>query len=230
MNRSMFLLQFLLPMALFMAAQGADAATIDPAELQVGGVVRVPSCSIVASAGGNYDFGLRSQAVLPVTGHLALQPQTQTWTVDCGAARTFLMYSITDNRESSSSVVDQAHFGLGSVPGRDRSRIGYYVLNMSNARVDGSPKTVLLLQSGLGTLPFANPNYFKWRPGYSWHTSTASGGPWNAASPSQAGSRFEVDIRVSPYLASRDVVGGGQPITDAVKLDGSATITFSFGL
>lgn len=229
MNPCMRILALLMPVAL--SAVMADAhAAVDPADLAVAGTVRTPACTLSATAAGVYQYGDMSQSLLPVTGHVALAPQTQTWTVDCGAARTFLMYSISDNRASSASVVGESNFGLGSMPGVDDSKIGYYTVGMSNAKVDGVAKSVLYVD-GSGTRADASPIviYFKSRRGYSWHTATGAGGPW-ADFRSQAGSRFDVDLQVSPQLASRSVVGGGHPIVDKVDMDGSATVTFSFGL
>lgn len=213
------------------ATTSAGAAPgIDSAELSVNGAVRLPACALLASGSGHYDYGARPQSVLPATGHVPLPSQDQTWTVDCGGARTYLMYSVSDNRAASASEVGVTHFGLGSMPGVDTSRIGYYTITMANAKVDGLPRSVLYVDAnGTTADAAAGVLYYKTRRGYSWHTSVGTGGPW-ADFRSQAGSRFEVDMRVSPFLASRSVVGGGHPIVDTVNLDGSATVTFSFGL
>lgn len=229
MNRSTFSAIVLLSLALPVGGMQAAQAAVGSADIAVSATVRTPVCTLSASGAGVYHYDLLSQSILPSTGHVPLTPQDQTWTVDCGGGRTHLMYAITDNRAASASTAAVTNFGLGAMEGVADSRIGYYTLTLTNAKVDGVAKSVLYVSAD-GTYADATPVvYYQSRRGYSWHTGTGSGGAW-ADLRSQAGSRFEVDVRVSPFLASRSVVGGGKPITENIDLDGSATVTFSFGL
>lgn len=229
MDRSTCSAAVLSSLALLLGVVDIIHAAPGPADIAVNGTVRTPVCTLAASGGGVYQYELLSQSMLPTTGHVPLPPQNQTWTVDCGSGRTHLMYSITDNRAASVSAVAVSNFGLGAMAGVEGSRIGYYTLTLTNGKVDGAPKSVLYVSTD-GTYADATPVvYYQTRRGYSWHTSTGSGGSW-ADLRSQAGSRFEVDVQVSPFLANRTLVGGGKPITESVNLDGSATVTFAFGL
>lgn len=221
--------KFLLSLALTTMAMAAHA-DINSKSLEVKGTIRTPTCQVNLPDGGVYDYGTMSLSVLPTptSEHLALEKKTKTWAVDCGSAQTYLSVSFADLRSGSLSVTgDNRFFGLGSVDGIENSKIGYYMLTLSNAKVDGNPRSIGILMGNAAYATAATETMSIYRA-YTWWTSTATGG-WTAVAGA-IGSHFEMDIAVSPFLASKSVVGGGSPVVSQVNMDGLVAVTYAFGL
>jgi hypothetical protein len=205
----------------FLAA-GAAMAEAPTAELKVIGTLEVPSCSVDVDSDGVYDFGNISPTIIkPGTTTTALEPITKTWTVNCSGP-TVLTFEASDNRTESSSSTDSKHFGLGHV--NDTGKIGYYMVNMSNAEVsgaDGEMSPAKVFVSNTSTISNAANVDLNGGANYKM-------GWTNTSNTLQEGQIFKADLQVTPTLAGTTTMNG--PITDHVDLDGSLTLTFSFGL
>lgn len=217
--------------ALITVSLAASAhAEIRPADLDVQGNIRTPTCTVAPSEGGIYDYGMLSTSLIPATGHAALQPKTQTWVADCGGNPTHLTFWVNDNRTGTNSAEGslKTHLGLGRVPGREDSKIGYFTVRLHNAKVDGVDKSVLRFVPGQ-TRYWREPSWvLEYNHRVGWASDAGSGEGSNFNNAIQLGSHFEVDVEVRPYLANTSVMGGG--LTEAVPLDGSLTLTYAFGL
>ncbi|CNE86877.1 beta-fimbriae major subunit [Yersinia rohdei] len=192
----------------------ANAAT-PTAELKVIGTLTVPSCTIIAPDEGVYDLGrLSSSLVKSGTATTALTEQTKTWTVNCDAD-TYLNFTPVDNRAASASAVATNNFGLGNV--NETGKIGYYNTVIKQGTVDG--KASNLFSSATSTFAVATAVFLT--------TGLRTG--WSSAANTQSsGKVFTADIAVRPYLAGTTGMGG--PITEDVKIDGSLTMNFAFGI
>ena len=223
--------KILLSLALMAAAMAAHA-DIGPKDLEVKGTIRTPVCSVVQSGGGVYNYETMSLAILPQSGHVKLAEKTQRWGVNCGEGKTFVSFQVQDNRSGTASSATADAMGLGGMEGRPNSKIGYYTINLSNPQVDGEDKTIAVPHAD-GTM--LQKRSYDVTPGwytgyYSWGSSaTDTSWVW-INSFLQAGSNFEMDVTVKPFLASKAVVGDGEGIGGKVELDGLAVFVYSFGL
>lgn len=224
-------------LAMALGLAGAAQAAVDPGELTVGGQVKTPACVVTLSGNGVFAYGLMSSSLLPVTGHLALEKKTQTLSVDCGAGTTYLSFWPTDNRDGTASGLDShghvdGAYGLGRMEGRPDSKVGYYTLLVTNAKVDGRSVLPAAYSVTRRDVYGIDPQVLRHKAGYYNELAMSWGSTAGYADLSKlvSGSHFEMDIEVRPYLASGSVVGGGEPVTEKVDMDGSTTLTFKFGL
>lgn len=224
-------------LAMTVGLAGAAQAAVDPGELTVGGQVKTPVCVVTMDDGGVFDYGVMSSSQLPATGHLPLEARTKTVSVDCGTGTTYLSFWPTDNRDGTASGRDEegridGAYGLGRMRGRPASMIGYYTVIAGNAKVDGRNVLAGTYSVSGRRIYSASRRRLRHKVGtydyiaMTWGSVTG----WSDISRMVSGSRFEIDLEVTPYLASYSVVGGGAPITEQVVMDGSTTLTFKFGL
>jgi len=219
-------------LALLSCAIGSAHAAAPSSELSVSGAIRTPACVISATDDGIYDYGLMSSSILPESGHIPLAEKTATVDVTCSAP-TYIAFKPIDQRSGTESAVADGNMGLGSMTGRGGSQIGYYTVMMKNAKVDGVSRTIAAYDHGdekVGQYLQTQIRPGTWAGTYSWSKRTTDTGYEYARDVLQEGQVFSMDFAVQPYLASRDKVGGGAPITEAVALDGSLLLVYSFGL
>ncbi|WP_176091189.1 DUF1120 domain-containing protein [Burkholderia ambifaria] len=197
---------------LFAVAAHAEAPT---AELRVTGKIDVPGCTLSVPDDGTYDFGRISPSIIKSSGTTQLTPITKSWTAQCDAS-TYLSFKVTDNRKDTVSVANYYSFGLGSVNGN--GKLGYYGIKMENGQVDGKKTQVYATVSSavVGASSISVFNNSGYRHG------------WANGSIPAIGKDFTVDLTVTPTLADTKTMGGA--LTDSVNLDGSATLTFAFGI
>ncbi|MET0131592.1 MAG: hypothetical protein ABW207_13090 [Stenotrophomonas chelatiphaga] len=229
-----FLKQIIATAALAFSA--ATHAASPAKDLEVQGTLRTPRCLVSADKDGIYDYGAMSLSSLPASGHVPLPPSKQVWTVTCSGAPTYVTYRINDAREGTASGAgtgSERVFGLGRMAERDASRIGFYEIWASNAKVAGATRLHGAYSPSRQNIYGAATNVVRPRTGNGYDEvvmtwSSQSG--WAPLSAMQAGNQFSIDLEVRPFLASQSVVGAGGPVTEMVHLDGLATITFAFGL
>jgi hypothetical protein len=208
--------------AMALLATGTTMAEAPTAELRVIGTLEVPSCVVDVDDDGIYDFGNISPTIIKAgTATTALDPIPKTWTVNCSGP-TVLTFEASDNRAASSSGTNTKQFGLGNV--NENGKIGYYTVNMSNAEVGDAEATMEPARVfASNTSGISNAAAVDLDGGANYKM-----GWTNASNTLQQGQIFRADLIVTPTLAGTTTMGG--PITDHVDLDGSLTLTFSFGL
>ncbi|EPM1538071.1 hypothetical protein [Serratia ureilytica] len=176
-------------------------------ELTVAGKMAASRCEVIAPNGGTYDFGKLTTD--QSTAGVVPAPMTQTWQVRCDGA-TYLAVEPEDNRAGTASRADAAHFGLGGDAARP---LGYYRLTLSKAQIDRAPAVAYTAGQALsqaGGMSLMSGVRTQWQM------------PDNTA---RAGRQFAVDITVAPWLTQQSA-----SLSDVVKLDGSVTMNFIFGL
>ncbi|ANM79622.1 MULTISPECIES: DUF1120 domain-containing protein [Serratia] len=201
--------------AVLMMANQVSAASMSP-ELKVKGQMAVPSCQVSIVNDGVFDLGKLSNALVSSTTATALAKSQKQLVVDC-EAETFLNFTVVDNREGTASVTGSANFGLGGVNGS--GKLGYYKVNALNAAVNGVSSALYSVQKGATTFSTVSSAYVDKNNVTGW---AKSGNVQNS------GRLFSVMLEVEPYLASSKDMNG--PITDSVKLDGSSTLNFAYGI
>lgn len=214
-------LQAALALVLVGSSAGASAA-IDPHNLEVTGTIRTPLCTVTPENEGIYNYGKINKANIPTSGHLKLSQLTQQWVVDCGTGTTYLGFQVVDNRAASASTVGNDKFGLGEVPGVAGSKIGHYTVTLRDAFLDGSTAYVLKAAPGAASGSAAASLGLDKTQSHSW--ATASG----ASATPAAASNFSMGLQVEGNIANATTMGA--PVTDGIPLDGSLTLSYSFGL
>ncbi|WP_186375199.1 DUF1120 domain-containing protein [Yersinia rohdei] len=201
---------------LILCATAAHAAP-PTAELKVKGKIGVPACNINAPDNGVYNFGnISSTQIKSGTTTTELPKMSKSWTIICDAS-TYLNVTPIDNRAATASSTEtKARFGLGSINGN--GKIGFYWVALSNAKVDNQPTN----------LYFTNTNAFT-SVETSTHLWSGSVTGWASAANTQtAGKVFSADFEVTPVLAGVTDMKG--TITEDIKIDGSLTMNFAFGI
>lgn len=222
----MFMKSMVFPFSLLAltTAGAVSAAAPSSTELKVKGTLVAPACTITAPGDGEYDFGRISPNLIKPNNTTVLPKQTKTWSITCDAG-TYLTYRAYDNRGDSSAGGYTTHFGLGKVNEESATKfgkIGYYEVRMLEGRVDGVGTRVYIDDNNDGNfavypMVLVDGNNGRMRMGW------ASGN--NSA---LIGKKFEMDLEVTPVLASQTMMNGA--ITGDVTLDGSLTLQFAYGL
>jgi len=190
-----------------------------PGELTVSGTLTAPACQVIQSDNGDYDYGRIDSNLIPVSGSYTHSSMVKMWSVQCDAD-THLSFKAIDNAASTSAGTGITHFGLGSNPSVEDSKLGYYTVLMRNAKVDGADTNLYAIN---GTPIAGSAAVYVHGDGvYSmgWAKVGAVGEP-------HIGRSFVVDMEVTPVFAHRGLVG---PIADDVPLAGSLSLTFQFGI
>ncbi|MEB7886693.1 DUF1120 domain-containing protein [Serratia fonticola] len=194
----------------------AEAASAPTAELKVVGKINVPSCTVVVPDGGVYDLGKISATLVKAgTTRTKLQEITKNWSVVCDA-ETYLKVNAIENRANTAvgGVVNNNNFGLGSVNGT--GKIGYYGILMSNVKVDGKDTKLFFVGASNTAMDSV---YLTTTPPLAWGSAT---------NVFTNGKVFSADLTVSPTLGGKSDMQG--TINDIVKVDGSVTLNFVYGI
>ncbi|AJX35747.1 DUF1120 domain-containing protein [Burkholderia oklahomensis] len=212
----------LLALSIAMLGTTAAHAAAPAQDLIVKGTIDVPACTVVAADNGVYDYGKISPTLIKSgTTTTPLTKMEKAWTVSCDA-ETYMSFKVTDNRSDSASSGDNTAFGLGKV--NETGKLGYYSVTMQDAQVDGKKAQVYATQNaaltGTGVIALSQklnklPNYT-----HGWANESAK--------TQMAGKNFTANMVVEAVLGGTETMGGA--LKDAVELDGSATLTFAFGL
>ncbi|CNE69596.1 beta-fimbriae major subunit [Yersinia rohdei] len=201
---------------LILCATAAHAAP-PTAELKVKGEIGVPACNINAPDNGVYNFGnISSTQIKSGTTTTGLPKMSKSWTIICDAS-TYLNVTPIDNRAATASSTEtKARFGLGSINGN--GKIGFYWVALSNAKVDNQPSNLYYTSTNAFTSVGTSANL--------WSGSITG---WASAANTQtAGKVFSADFEVEPVLAGVTDMKG--TITEDIKIDGSLTMNFAFGI
>lgn len=200
-----------------LALHGAAIAAPMSTELQVKGSMAVPSCQVNVTDSGVYDLGKISNNLISPNKATPLTPGVVVITANCDA-ETYLSFTAEDNREGSSSVSGSTYFGLGNVNGA--GKLGYFQMKMHDATVDNKGLTSLYSTSK-GSTSFSAVKEIT-------VDKNRVMGWAKSSSVQESGKRFVAALTLTPVLASSKDMNG--PLTDSVKLDGSALLNFAYGL
>lgn len=199
-----------------MISMGSAMAAAMSSELSVKGQVAIPSCQISLGNNGVFDLGKVSSAVIEASGSTSMKEISGSINVEC-EADTFLNFSAIDNRAGTASTAESTHFGLGNVNGT--GKLGYYKMKLVAATVDRINSHVYSASKGSTSLSSAMDVFVDKDKVTGWA---------NSENAQASGKSFQARLMVEPVLASSKEMGG--PITDSTKLDGSATLNFSYAL
>jgi hypothetical protein len=200
-----------------LAMHGSAIAAPMSSELKVQGKMAVPSCQVSVTDGGVVDLGKISNSLISPSKPTPLTTRTVGITALCDAA-TYLSFTATDNREGSSSASGSTYFGLGNVNGT--GKLGYYQMKMYGAAVDNIGVSQLY-STPKGSTSFSAAQEIIMNKNNVMGWAKSSG-------VQNSGKQFAAAIDLIPMLASSKDMNG--PLTDSVKLDGSALLNFAYGL
>ncbi|EPJ0398075.1 hypothetical protein OKT23_00095 [Providencia rettgeri] len=174
-----------------------------------------PTCDIVIPDGGQYQFNQLHARQFNLVKTTEILQISKIWQVSCNTP-TQLLVQFSDNRSDTSQMGNESYFGLGKV--NNQGRLGNYQLILNQPKVDGQSVGIRILEGVGGFLPTQGEAVLKNKQ-YAWFTNE------NVLS---SGKNFSVNIAVKPILNSLKETNG--PIIEAMELDGSADIIFSFGI
>ncbi len=209
--------------ALLLAAASTASAALPQQQMNLSGTLRAPVCAVNADNQGVYDYGKINPSLIPVSGsNLTLSVKPAQWIVDCGEASTYIGIKVVDNRAESAGVAGTANFGLGRIPGKETSKLGYYTVTLGNAKVDGAAAAVGKAAPGAADVVGAASIQLDTASVHTWVKSAAG------RQTPLAGKRFDVEMSVGAVLLNKAAMGG--EITSEVPLDGNITLSYTFGL
>lgn len=208
---------------LLLALTPAAWAALPQQALSMDGRLQAPVCTVTSDNQGVYDYGKINPALIPVSNtNLTLSVKPAHWTVDCGQASTYIGIKVVDNRAETSGGTGNGNFGLGRIPNSDTSKLGYYTVTLNNAKVDGAAAALGKGIAGSADVTGAASITLDTSSVHTW-VKSASG-----KQTPLAGKQFDVDMSVTAVLLNKTAMGGG--ITSEVPLDGSITLSYTFGL
>lgn len=195
---------------------GVSLAAAPSADIKVIGEVVAPTCDVMLSNNGAFDFGSISHSQILNDREVSLGVKSGTLTVKC-TAETPLTFKVTDNRLGTASLSGTENLGLGAVNGT--GKLGYYNVKMFAPSVDGSSAGMFVTADSTITSPAVMVTLEHGK-----RVGWASNGTQDLA----VGKNFNVSVMTQAFLAKRDDMHGG--LDDDSSLDGSATLEFGFGL
>ncbi|ETS99353.1 MULTISPECIES: DUF1120 domain-containing protein [Providencia] len=181
----------------------------------IGQIKSPPTCEVIIPNGGEYRFNQLHARQFDLNKTTEIPELSKIWQISCNTP-TLLLVQFSDNRSETSQMGNDSYFGLGKV--NNQGRLGNYQLILSQLKVDGQAVGVGVV-NGTELLPSTQESIVLKSKQYAWVTNE------NVISN---GSHFAVNIAVKPILNSLKETNG--PIVEAVELDGSANIIFSFGI
>ncbi|UBX47714.1 hypothetical protein LDO51_10940 [Providencia alcalifaciens] len=173
-----------------------------------------PTCEVIIPDGGKYQFNQLHASQFNAVKATEIPEITKTWQVSCNTPIQLLV-QFSDNRSDSSKLGSEDYFGLGKV--NSQGRLGNYQLILNQPKVDGQSVGIGAVE-GVGSFQRIQGAALKGKK-YGWFANE------NVLS---SGKTFTVNIAVKPILNNLTETNG--PIIEAVELDGSADVIFSFGI
>lgn len=174
-----------------------------------------PTCEIIIPDGGQYQFNHLHARQFDSAKMTEIPMISKTWQVSCNTP-TQLLVQFSDNRSDTSQMGNESYFGLGKV--NNQGRLGNYQLILNQPKVDGQSVGIGILE-GVGRFLRIQGEAVLKNKQYAWFTNE---------NVLYSGKKFSVNIAVKPILNSLKETNG--PIIEAMELDGSADIIFSFGI
>jgi len=193
---------------------GAAISAPPIANLRVSGSITPPTCTINGEEEETFTYNFDiSPGIFPASGNLVLAEQPQNIEVVCDAM-TYLMFTAADERAGTELTTGANNFGLGAYS--DGTKIGFFTVTMSNAKVKANPEAGATNVSVLtGSTLFASAAVNK-TMGAAWAISTTQ---------LAAGKVFSADFAVKPTINAVMKNSAGD-----AELDGLATLIFAFGV
>lgn len=186
------------------------------AEIKVVGELIAPTCDVSLQDNGVFDFGNISHTKIDLNHPVSIGEKRGGLSVKCDAD-TPLTFRVVDNRVGTASVMGSKNFGLGHV--NSTGKLGYYTVIATNPTVDQKRANLFVtanntIPSAMVLAPLEHGKRVGWAP--------------SGARELAIGKSFAAELMVEAFLAKRSDMHGG--IGDDVKLDGSTTLEFGFGL
>jgi type 1 fimbria pilin len=197
-------------------SMGTAMASSMSSELSVKGKMAIPSCEVSLTNDGVYNLGQIASGAIDPTKTKQLKDINGELIVRC-EADTFLNFSAIDNREGTASSIGNQHFGLGQVNGS--GKLGYYKMKFFGGYVDAVDEAVYSENKGSTTVESTHSVYVEKGKVTGWATRNNT---------QASGKYFKAILAVEPVLGSLQDMGGTP--ADGTKLDGSATLSFSYAL
>lgn len=198
----------------------ATAQATESAQFAVGGEIRPSACDVTIANDGVLDFGTIPASALDASSKTVLPLQTTLLTVTCSAP-TAVAYAFIDGRPgtveaSTAGSAPEWKFGLGAVDGK---KIGSYQIYLSGEKVDGDDASVdTLVSSGGGAWHVKSSDQYV-------DNDNSQRFSWGANASPGAYSVMHQALKVQPIIAKKSSL---TPLTEAIPLDGLATISLSY--
>jgi len=206
--------------SLLMASAMSAMAVPVTMELTVKGSITPSACKPVINDSGVIDYGEISAGRIPSAGTLLLEAKSVSATITCASAAKVAM-TFADNRASTvpahsdEPTASDTAFGLGE---KDGIKIGSYGLKVTNMTGDAVAGEVLSSSDRSSWDKMSASAFVQNTSGTEYVTFGAKG-----TSEPTAATVFTFDLEVTPSLKPEL-----HNITEAVTLDGNATINFIY--
>jgi type 1 fimbria pilin len=214
----------LLAAALLAVAAPAAMAQSSSGDITIGGSIVPGSCNITLANGGVVDLGQINTSALSPGGNSQWPSQTVRADIVCSAPTTIAVTAF-DNREASlnaGAVGNPDVFGLGLTDGATGNSIGYYIMRIPLASVDGASGAAMVKSSDLATWTIAAGGDWWQRNNVATHTRYRSFG--NATSGPIPVTTAAFDLLVLPTIHSTAILA----LTKDAVIDGSSTIEITY--
>lgn len=195
---------------------GASIASGPSADIKVIGELITPTCDVVITNNGAFDYGTISHSIIQADREVSLGAKSGALAVKC-SAETPLTFKVTDNRLGTASRSEAGNLGMGSINGT--GKMGYYTVKMYAPNVDKKMSDMFITAGSTVTNPtglvtLEHGKRVGWVP--------------SGTQEVAIGKEFSAEIMTQAFLAKRSDMHGG--MGEDSKLDGSATLEFGFGL
>lgn len=207
--------------ALALAATASVSAQAQSIDVRVIGTITPAACTPTIGSGGVIDYGNIPASSLSATSYNKLDERALPFSITCDAPTRVALLTV-DNRAASrvpgitrivAPVSDNGNFGLGTVSG---ANVGGYVVRMRQGTftMDGVP--AVTIGSGNGGVSWGSAP-----EGPVYHDVPRAPNSW-----STGGNVPTAFTNLAGTLSVQAVLNKGEalPLTDAVPLDGLATI------
>ncbi|WP_421555793.1 DUF1120 domain-containing protein [Pseudomonas kitaguniensis] len=198
--------------AAFMLAGASTVMAASSQDLTITGSITPSACTTLITSGGIVDYGKISAQDLHPTAVTPLPEASVQVSVTC-LAPTLMALKSADNRPGTAAdqMGSVSMFGLGLAGGNEK--IGWYTLTMADVIANDLPTTPIETVDGVVWLDAFNS---VWQPGWM-RTATDPSIPTPAP---LALTTFKADVVVAATITNKKNL----PITEEIKIDGSATL------
>jgi len=199
-------------------AIGSGAVSVahsQSADLTVKGTIRPTACTMTLGNNGEVDHGNIVVGRLSENAPTELEPKDVPLTINCSGPTRFAL-GFADNRTGTAHTPGNDQFGLGEVDG---AKIGAYQVEFSSESFTGDGNRV-------GSIQTSTDNGESWASHAS--TSASTDSLLGFADSKDAGPASLGQLTGAIHVKTSIAPTSGLPLTDAVPLDGSATLELKY--